>query len=498
MMIQLPPYNSSSAPAPSSSLGSLFGNNVLAFASLGIAVGAGFLALTSLAGPLQAFVGILGLFISGLILLHPEIGFLLMIALIPLDRIGRLSSSEAVIALSAAKILGMLTLAGWLLHTFSKKEKIIFPREFLPLILFILLGSLTYFYTTDKPAAAAAISRLLTTLFLLFLTVNIVKPNKHLKLTIASLLVMTAVMGVFAVSVRFFPAYVTREEGTVLDSYGVMEDPAEEARVGVIKSSQGATVHPGFYVLNLLIAIPLYIYMFQDTASLFMKFLWGGSGGLATVNLFLTYRRSGIVFLIVILVFMLAKRLIKITPAALILGALSVSIALFFMPETFWTRVLSPSAYSIEKAHNVKSRLEMWEAAFMLIKDNWLFGVGLFNQIELPKYNNLSKLTGVHSGAHNAYLQLWIETGILGLLLFLYILYTFWRDLSVAEKNFSRLSDQPMYKLVGFLKTVFLVPLLLGLTGVDWNIPMREWWFICGVAVVMRRYSENLSLASTE
>jgi O-antigen ligase len=385
----------------------------------------------------------------------------------------------------------MLTLAGWLLHAAYKKEKIIFPQEFLPLILFIFLGSLTYFYTTDKPAAAAAISRLLTTLFLLFLTVNIIKPQKHLKLVIASLLIMTAVMGVFAITVRFFPAYLTREEGPVLDSYGVMEDPAEEARVGVIQSSQGATVHPGFYVLNLLIAIPLYVYMVQDASSLLTKLLWGVSGVLATVNLFLTYRRSGVIVLIILLIFMLVKRLIKITPTTLILGTLIASMTLFFMPETFWTRVFSPSAYSVEKAHNVKSRLAMLDAAFMLLKEKWLFGVGLFNQIELPKYKNLRELTGVHSTAHNAYLQLWIETGIFGLIIFLRVLYTFWRDLSVAEKNLSRLQNYSMCQLVGILKTAFLAPILLGFTGVDWNIPMREWWFICGVSVVMKRYSER-------
>src|SRR5262249_22767936 len=151
--------------------------------------------------------------IGGLILLRPEIGFLLMIALIPLDRIGRLSSSEAIVSMSAAKILGMITLAGWLLHISYKKEKILFPREFIPLILFILMGALTYFYTTDQHAAEASISRLLTPLFLLFLTFNIIKSKKLLKLFIVSFLIMTAIMGVFAVTVRFFPSYLTREEG---------------------------------------------------------------------------------------------------------------------------------------------------------------------------------------------------------------------------------------------------------------------------------------------
>jgi hypothetical protein len=44
-----------------------------------------------------------------------------------------------------------------------------------------------------------------------------------------------------------------------------------------------------------------------------------------------------------------------------------------------------------------------------------------------------------------------------------------------------------MLLLVVFLKASFLGPILLGLTGTDWNMPMRDWWFVCAAGMFVGR-----------
>ena len=48
------------------------------------------------------------------------------------------------------------------------------------------------------------------------------------------------------------------------------------------------------------------------------------------------------------------------------------------------------------------------------------------------------------------------------------------------------------------MKIAFVVPLLLGLTGVDWNIPMREWWYICAMSIFLRFQAQQLKTKSSD
>lgn len=89
-----------------------------------------------------------------------------------------------------------------------------------------------------------------------------------------------------------------------------------------------------------------------------------------------------------------------------------------------WQRLAS----SFMLTHN-QDRLLMWESGWDAIQDHMFFGIGPRNNAEaLPKYReSISQRTGhqffnsASAGVHNIYLQIWLYSGIFGLLSYLFI-----------------------------------------------------------------------------
>lgn len=69
-------------------------------------------------------------------------------------------------------------------------------------------------------------------------------------------------------------------------------------------------------------------------------------------------------------------------------------------------------------------RLELNSATLKIIKDNYIFGVGLNNfLIHLPVYSEYAKTHAFYQPAHNTFLLIAAETGFLGLSLSLFLFY---------------------------------------------------------------------------
>ncbi|RME04785.1 MAG: O-antigen ligase domain-containing protein [Planctomycetota bacterium] len=72
--------------------------------------------------------------------------------------------------------------------------------------------------------------------------------------------------------------------------------------------------------------------------------------------------------------------------------------------------------------YSLETRLDYWKATLKMIRDHWLNGVGIYNfHVFYPAYK-LPQATEVIRTAHNDYLQLFAELGIIGLLLYLWLL----------------------------------------------------------------------------
>ena len=147
--------------------------------------------------------------------------------------------------------------------------------------------------------------------------------------------------------------------------------------------------------------------------------------GLMCVCMLLTFSRGAwlaLLFAGLVFVLFLNPRLILLAPFALI--------ALYFvLPETVITRFTSIGDLSDD---STSYRLYIWLGTLAMLKDYWLCGIGpgedAFNMV-YPAYS-YNAITAPHS--HNLFLQIVCDVGITALVVFILLLFVYFRMLCSA------------------------------------------------------------------
>ena len=185
--------------------------------------------------------------------------------------------------------------------------------------------------------------------------------------------------------------------------------------------------NPNVYGTYLLLAIPLTAACIIYVKRTFYKLCAIGITGMLLLNLFATYSRGCYVALavgIVVFVLIMNKQLI-----VLLIPALFAS--LFVLPATVVSRIFG--IFNMADT-STAFRLNIWRGSLRMLGDFWPMGVGqgeyAFNRVYT--YYSLGAIFTPHS--HNLFLQIFLETGIVGFLVFLGVLACFYR----AQANFLR------------------------------------------------------------
>ena len=181
------------------------------------------------------------------------------------------------------------------------------------------------------------------------------------------------------------------------------------------------------YGTYLLLAIPVAAACVVYAKKIIFKLCALGVTGLLLINLLATYSRGCYVALAigaVVFVLIIRKQLIVVLIPAMI-GLLLV------LPSTVVNRLFS--ILNFEDTSTI-FRLNIWRGSLRMLGDFWPMGVGqgeyAFNRVYT--YYSLGAIFTPHS--HNLFLQIFIETGIVGLIVFIGILACFIR----AQANFLR------------------------------------------------------------
>ena len=177
-------------------------------------------------------------------------------------------------------------------------------------------------------------------------------------------------------------------------------------------------VHPNFYALW---SAPLLALLIPDVAeSLKIEILnqkallWliGAAG------LLLSLSRSGwlglSVAVLVYLIFAANNKIRKIIFGGIIIAALIV----IAVPNLRW-RVILP--FRGEKSAD--SRIELWTDGITAVKQSPILGLGLTGFAKEYSTINIDPTLDTHNFPHNIFLNFWVETGLLGLISFLFIAY---------------------------------------------------------------------------
>jgi putative inorganic carbon (HCO3(-)) transporter len=172
----------------------------------------------------------------------------------------------------------------------------------------------------------------------------------------------------------------------------------------------------------------------------------------------------------------------------LILGAILLCLLVYVIEPTSWERV---KEINLSKDRPESTRIRLWQTSFNMIKDKPILGIGLGNFSRLFDQYKVEGYYDVTCHPHNDFLNVAVNSGILGLLAYLCIwivfLHSTMKSILRDDKNdFSRSAT-----IAGAVAIVgFLVASLLQCYYTDAEVNMLV-MFILGSTMVLNRNSKE-------
>jgi O-antigen ligase len=135
------------------------------------------------------------------------------------------------------------------------------------------------------------------------------------------------------------------------------------------------------------------------------------------------------------------------------------------------------------------NRMEIWRAAVRMIKDKPLFGHGLSTFMSIfPRYGKdyYYLKEGIIPYAHNAYLQMAAESGIVGLASFLWLIAAFFIN---TIRSLKKMQDKFHHAVLAGISAGIIATLVH--SGVDTNLQSLQlsvlFWFMLGLNASLQR-----------
>lgn len=443
----------------------------------------------------------LGVPTAALIMLVPEVGLLLTLATIPLEETGVLFQSAG-IRLSLSKIFGALTLVAWLVNVLVRRQSIWIPKPALLLGGYVLVAAFSLWHASEFESGSKMWLRLVTTAAFYLMVLNMIDSWPRLRRALFVFAVSSVFVFGFAVLQQHSSSFVYEQRGAkeIAEDvqYGAQEDVIEADLVGgSVRRSGGTSYHPLLLSLNTVLLLPVLVFaLYFFRGSLMIKALLLGAVLVDLAAMASTASRSGFLMAIVILAMLVMKRIIRInrfTIATVLVCALA---AWPLLPDGFKERVLNLGMYDVQESTSLRYRVELIESGLEVFRQHPLNGVGIGNLVEINKYMPSYNLGGFASGVHNMYVQVALETGVLGLgfimAFFLVTLHGF-RTCANAWDPSSKEAA-----LVRALSVCVWVLLFYGLSLDIMNFGLKNAWFLLALQPVMWRLAEHERLRHNE
>jgi len=279
---------------------------------------------------------------------------------------------------------------------------------------FVFLFGIVLFYSTiaSYTPAGSTIELLIHAAFIIFyfILMNTIKTKNQLYTLIMLLVLSTAVISVYGL-------YQMKTVGATSEAWvdtTLFED---------IKARIGSTFeNPNVLGEYLVLIIPVAIAMLWGQKGWVSKLTTLGLTAIMLICLVYTYSRGAYIGLMLALALFAVLR----DRRFVILGVIGLLLLPFVLPQSVINRFTSIGNLSDTSSFY---RISVWLGSLKIVKDYWPSGIGLglepFKLI-YPKYS-LNAAYAHHS--HNIYIQLLIETGIAGFLMFFAIIAVYYKTM---------------------------------------------------------------------
>lgn len=235
--------------------------------------------------------------------------------------------------------------------------------------------------------------------------------------------------------------------------------------------------NPNTFAQVLIMLLPLTLALILCSKRPISKLLACGTFAVGAVALAMTYSRAswvGFACAMVVMVFLWKPKLI---PAFAILCVLCVP----FIPTTIWNRILT---IANPNDTSTASRLPLYQAAIEVIKESPVSGAGLGTAATQAFIKDMNLYHGkapfVH--AHNFFLEVWLEAGLLGFVGF--VASMMW-NIKRAAHTVRHSADSAVRTITCAACAAMCGSLVCGLADYLWNYPrvMCIFWFVFSIAL---------------
>jgi len=400
------------------------------------------------------------------------IGLLLFLVIATLHPGKLISEAYGLYYLSRYLSFGVLFI--WLFHTLVYRDfKVVKARQNIALLGFAIViflscvkdrGLLTLLeggYTTEY------LLDYIKLFILYFLIIYLIKTRKQFMIFIWSLIILGTV-SCFIGLYQYANGIGMIEEGGSLRITGTAADP-------------------NYYALHIIMLIPISISLLLNSRSILTKLFLSGFTILSLLNVLFTFSRGGMIGLAIVLslsfVIMLLHNRNKIIPSLIVV--LIVISAIPFIPEQYWSR--AKTITNLEDVA-VRARLDTWKIGYEMVQDHPVLGVGVGNFPYEYYYRAMTSRdtkTKARHVAHNTFIEVAAESGIIALVFFIMLILWTMGDLRKSGAVFRKSGDNQLYYISQALIISLMGYIACGVFLSQQYLFM--FWIIVPLSIVIRR-----------
>jgi O-antigen ligase len=346
------------------------------------------------------------------------------------------------------------------------------------------------------PGPVETLNLLVRDLVVFWLLTVLLGHSRRLKAAAGTLVVVAGLLSVVSlhqyVTGNFGSNYGGFAQSAVLHIVGTIEDP----RLG------GPLNSPNYFALSLIYTVPLALAMLRTRLDPAMRLLFAAILAATVVTILLTFSRGGAVILGIVVLISLTRH--RIGVPHLTVAALGLAVAVTVMPVTVWERLATITDPFLETRRagitidtSVELRIAAQEAAVQMFAASPFLGVGAGNYP--PMYQEFCRRDMLFCPfevfwAHNLYLEVLAETGVIGLCTYLGTIAA----AMIALRRSGRLvtgNDQEDhdFRELAFGLELAMWAYLLGGLQIHGSYPRYFWMLLALCVVAGRRLSEVMA-----
>lgn len=364
--------------------------------------------ICGLTSPLLALLFVAGILFVSLVLYKAEFGVFITVFLAPL------APTMAVVGLCLLCLLSLLVKA-------LTTKKFTWRLEgtglmVLIMVLIYLIASVTSFAPVKSLQIWAVYFAFM---IFYFVIINTIKTKKQLFDLLRVFTISAVLVCLYGIAQYIFGWNVTQA--------WIDEEMFEDIKMRIYSTLDNPNVL-GEYIL---LALPLCIALMWTAKKALPRIVYAGFSLVLALALILTFSRGcwlGIMAAAAVFITFAAGKLWG-------LALIALPIVPFVIPESILNRFTSIGDMSDS---STSYRVSIWMGTLLMLKDFWLSGIGLGSEAFTQVYPFYSYNLVVAQHPHNLFLHIITESGIIGLLAFLFLMLLFFKKMALGVQCFGK------------------------------------------------------------